>query len=69
MYPRQNDQKSIIKFKDENLEVRVEKTKLGAWKCRIKDLKTGREKLGPYVPGNPQDFDFEPKTEKWVPKD
>ena len=55
-----------IKYKHENIEVRVEKSEVGAWKTWIKDLKTGTERKGPYVPGHPDDFDFDPEKEIWV---
>ena len=67
MNPSQNNNtESFIKYKDQNKEVRVEKSKVGAWRTWIKDLKTGTERKGYYVPGNPEDFDFDPKKERWV---
>jgi len=69
MCPKQNNNtESFIKYKDENIEVRVEKTPTGAWRTWIKDLKTGIERRGYYVPGNPEDFDFDPEKESWILK-
>lgn len=61
-----DDEGSIVKYRDDNIEVRVKKVKLGCWKAWIKDLKTGIKRSGPYVPGDPKDFDFDPKRECWV---
>ena len=70
MNPVQNSHSDsfIVKYKDEKKEVTVKRTKVKCWETQIRDLETGLVRKGPYVPGNPEDFDFDPKTETWVSK-
>ena len=59
-------EKTIVKYKDKNIEVRAKEIEFGCWETWIKDLNTGREKTGPYCPGNPDYFIFDPKEEIWI---
>ena len=59
---------SIAKYRNHNIEVRVKKTTIGAWKTWIKDLKVDTERIGPYCPGNPDNFDFDIVREIWISK-
>ena len=61
-------EKTIVKYKDKNIEVRAKEIEFGCWETWIKDLNTGREKTGPYCPGNPDYFIFNPKEEVWILK-
>ena len=57
---------AVIKYRDKNIEIRAKEIEFGCWQTWIKDLKTGREKTGPYCPGNPDNFIFDPKEEMWL---
>ncbi len=59
-------EKTIVKYKDKNIEIRAKEIEFGCWETWIKDLNTGREKTGPYCPGNPDYFIFNPKEEVWI---
>ena len=59
-------EKTIVKYKDKNIEVRAKEIEFGCWETWIKDLNTGREKNGAYCPGNPDYFIFDPKEKIWI---
>ena len=60
------EEESIIAYRDKDIEVRAKEIGFGCWETWIKDLKTGREKSGPYCPGNPDHFIFDPAEEIWI---
>ena len=68
-FPNCIEEETVVKYRDENIEIRAKEIGFGCWKTWIKDLKTGREKTGPYCPGNPDYFTFDTEEEIWIFKE
>ena len=60
------EEEVIVAYRNKDIEVRAKEIGFGCWETWIKDLKTGREKTGPYCPGNPDNFIFDPDEETWI---
>ena len=60
------EEEAIVVYRNQKIEVKAREIGFGCWKTWIKDLKTGKERFGPYCPGNPKEYIFDPEDEVWI---